>query len=390
MRFCFRKKSWQCATMHLMHVVKTLSVPLLILFSCTACTVSSDNPSTRVLTSTQPSETFAFTDLPFHWSTQEEFSAAPTSRPATPDPCFPSDFTPSKVQSIILNDRVDHFIQRKGTRIPIQIEEITDMYGVSTAPFSFKIFTIDYCHTASLLVQKDGTWHAYYSNIILGERNSYSLPYNAKRKELILHNIVRENGGWVEKVRLIDIPSKKSTELPLDFCAIHSVVMNDGTVSGGYMEAKADAPSVDCLFTREGKLVYKLHPLNAQGTSLVGTHLVDNGRLMIAIDINSHILRENGVVSRSEPEQNRLIVLDMVNKNRWATYLYPDNVGSGGNFGLETSDWDSEYDFSQFSWDDREPIIRFRLKIFAEGQYPPLGEWLAGPWHTLRFDALHI
>lgn len=362
----------------------------MLILSCSACASQQNRTPDRQLPTKQLSNTFSFPGLPFHWYTQEEFSALARSKPATPERCFPKDFKPSSVETTKLYDNTIHFIQHNGKKLGVEIENITELDGLPTAPFSFSVFTIENCHTASLLVLKNGKWHAYYTNIIFGQNNlRYGWSYNTQRKELLLNNIIQENGAWMQKARLIDLPSKVSTELPLDLCTVTSSILNDGSIIGGYMEAKADAPSVYCSFTKEGKLLYKFYPLNVQGTSVGGARLFDNGRFMLAIDYNSHILRANGVVSRSEPEQHRVIIMDMIGKDRWATYRYPKNVGPGGYFALETSDWDSEYDFSQFTWNDRKPKLRFRHKIFADGESPPSNNWHLGPWYDLVFDTMY-
>jgi hypothetical protein len=324
-----------------------------------------------------------FPGLPVQFYTQEDINASPKSRPLSPPKCMPLYFNPKDVITKQDASGEYHYIKKNNKSYNLFILE----NDASTPEYTFKehILSSGDCKSKSLLILKDGKQYAWYSHIVYGgDQYGMGWTFYAQGKKLLIHNIVLENGQWMEKTRIIDLATKKVTELPLDPCLTYGEWNAEGFIVSNYREPKDGAPTVYCLLKGDGTLIYKEHPLNVLGTSLPMFFIPQRYDIGFMLDMNSQVLVDNKVFAKENPERHRLIVLDFIKKDQWATFLFPRD-SQPNVFLLDMGNYNPEYDLSSFTW--THPKIRFRTKRYDSGQCCT-GSWKWGEWQDLVLEKI--
>jgi len=316
-------------------------------------------------------------------------------RPKKPFNCMPTYFTPADIVTKQAGGERIHFIVKSGKKYPVDVSDFTEF---STIPYTFSVITPQApdCQSRALLVLKNGKQYAFYTHILWKQLGSLPIgseffgregwQYEPTLKSLLIHNIVIEKGQWMEKMRLIDLPTKTAKNLPLDQCFIQGYIRSDGMIMATFMENYQNAPTVNCFMQNDGNMVYKAHPQNVGGSSMIFYRVPGNNSTMLVLDVSSHVLRSNAVIKKDTPELHRLIALDMTNKRTWATFLFPNDQPSGFVTGFNDNENEPQFDLSKFSW--KKPAIRYRSKVYDNG-YCCEGSWKWGSWKDMIFEKVY-
>lgn len=199
-----------------------------------------------------------------------------------------------------------------------------------------------------LEVKKNGKRHALYTQVLHG----WSVSEDGKT--LVLPNFVNRNGVWQKEFRIIDIASKRATNLPVAGCA-ESL---SGDWIGGLLWTSSGDSTDACFWAPDGSLRARFHIEG--GMNSVQAIVKKSGTTLLLVPPAEESVCKIALMPVAAPSKTRFI---SASKDICQIYAQV------------------EWDTSGFTWE--KPVLRYRVAPQYEDEYGMLQYGKFGPWKTL-------